>query len=113
MANLLSITLLVTVSLLAWPPVGRQPGQREASGKDSELERKQQHAVAVLRSLAEPSRRFQRPESRARVQARLADALWSIDEPLARKLFEEAFLATAEIKDDSHERPQVVLEKKQ
>lgn len=113
MANPVSVPLLVTVSLLASPQVGGQPGQREAGGKDLELERNQQQAVAVLRSLAESSRRFQRPESRARVQARLADALWSIDEPLARKLFEEAFLATAEIKGDSNERPQVVMEKKQ
>jgi hypothetical protein len=55
-----------------------------------------QRAVAALEQLAEDVRGVEDEALKLRARAQIADALWPHDEPLARRLFEEAFKDIAE-----------------
>ncbi|GBC77865.1 hypothetical protein HRbin08_01349 [bacterium HR08] len=81
--------------LLALSLTWGEPPQRP-----TERERDRDRAIAELLALVETARRFPSPELGARVLAKLADALWAVDESLARRLFEEA-LARLEVAPNS------------
>jgi hypothetical protein len=56
----------------------------------------EQRAVAALEQLATDVRGVEDEALKAHAQAQIADALWPHNEPLARRLFEEAFKVLAE-----------------
>lgn len=85
MGALFSILLALS---LTWGEPPQRPTERE-SDRD--------RAIAELLALVETTRRFPSPELRARVFAKLADALWAVDESLARRLFEEALALTTRL----------------
>ena len=85
MGALFSILLALS---LTWGDSLQRPTERE-SDRD--------RAIAELLALVETTRRFPSPELRARVLAKLADALWAVDESLARRRFEEARALTTRL----------------
>jgi len=98
-------TLLSTAVVLALSLAWEEPFQEER-------QQYRDRAIVELRALVETVRRFRSSEAQARVQAKLADALWAVDEPLARQLFEEAFTATSRIEDDPKEGSHAVREQR-
>src|SRR5712692_8648045 len=64
---------------------------------------RRESAVSIIRSLVEESERYHDQTLRVRTQARAADALWSVDETVARGLFLRAW-RTAEKVDEEGEQ---------
>src|SRR5437762_312028 len=63
-----------------------------ASAKDDpELRQRRSVALSALQSLAIEARSYRDEPLRARVQARIADALWDQDQDAARTLFRRAW----------------------
>jgi len=109
------IPLLLTGMPIWHPSDHRAPASIECGGSQERTPSAhplRDRAIVELRALVETVRRFRSPEAQARVQAKLADALWAVDEPLARRLFEEAFVATSRIEDDPKEGSRAAREKK-
>jgi hypothetical protein len=69
-----------------------QPPHAPLTEKQKDAEKK---ALALLDKILDASKSFEDAELRIRIQAKIADLLWTRDEPRARRLFEKAFQATA------------------
>ncbi|MFY9554011.1 MAG: hypothetical protein WAV47_04745 [Blastocatellia bacterium] len=71
-----------------------QPQKQPITEKQKEAEKK---ALAQLDKIFEMSKSFEDVEVRIRIQAQIADLLWTRDETRARRMFEKAFQATAAV----------------
>ena len=71
-----------------------QPQRGPVTEKQKDAEKK---ALALLDKILETSTSFEDAEVRIRTQAKIADLLWTRDEPRARRLFEKTFQATASV----------------
>src|SRR6266576_584895 len=88
------LVLLTAASLYAQtPPTSQTDKDRQlASAKDDpELRQRRSVAVSALQALAIEARSYRDEPLRARVQARVADALWDQDQDAARTLFRRAW----------------------
>ena len=89
------LTLLTFPGLQAQIPVsnpGTEKNRPAASSKDDpELRQRRSVALSALQSLAIEARSYRDEPLRARVQARIADALWDQDQDGARALFRRAW----------------------
>ncbi len=106
---------LVALYLLALPvligaqqqqqqvPAKSKKAAKEASAVDPLAEARRTTAISLITSLADEARSFRDPTLRARVQARAADALWTMDKERARVLFRRAWEA-ADAADEENER---------
>ena len=83
--------LLVLTSLASAQPA--RSGNRKVTKdvNDSELQQRRATAVSLLQSLAIEARSYADEPLRARVQAQIADVLWSHDKETARALFRRAW----------------------
>ena len=91
----LTLLCLTTFSVSAQIPAPGSKQQRTAkpAGKeiDHQLAQKRSIALSMLSSLAIEARSYRDEPLRARVQARVADALWNHDQEAARSLFMRAW----------------------
>jgi hypothetical protein len=87
--------LLTAASLCAQTPAAASQTDKDrqlASAKDDpELRQRRSVAVSALEALAIEARSYRDEPLRARVQARVADALWDQDQAAARALFRRAW----------------------
>lgn len=83
-----------------------RPKPVKAEEPDPIAAQRQVVAISLLQSLADDARSFREPKLRARVQARVADALWETDSERARGLFRKAWEA-AETEDAESDRRSV------
>ena len=87
--------LLVCVSHRAQTPSPRPPKDAKQSQASKELDpetvQRRSVALSMIESLAIEARSFRDEPLRARVQARIADALWDQDKEAARSLFRRAW----------------------
>jgi hypothetical protein len=88
--------LLVAVSYQAQTPSPRPPKEAKSPATkelDPEIAQRRSIALSMLESLAIEARSYRDETLRARVQARIADALWDQDKEAARSLFRRAWEA--------------------
>ena len=87
----LILLLLLTVSS-GWAQTSTPAVKTSAiSARNAELAERQSLAISLLNSLAIEARSFRDESLRARVQARVADALWDREKENARSLFRRAW----------------------
>jgi|SRR5579885_1767463 len=85
---LLSFCLLFTSAALAQTAAGSQSGQTDKQDEAQKaLEKK---ALSLLEEIVGESQSLKVPENRARIQAGVADMLWTRDEKRSRALFSDA-----------------------
>jgi hypothetical protein len=88
------------------PVPNPSPGNPKQSERSAEVDQlaaqKRVAAVSLLTSLADDARSFNDQELRARVQARIADALWDHDRPRATDLFRRAWAAAEAFEQEEH-----------
>ena len=65
--------------------------QIRKNNNDAELQQRRATAMSMLQSLAVEARSYNDEPLRARVQAQIADVLWSYDKEAARTLFRRAW----------------------
>jgi len=89
------LVLLTSALLNAQTPVPKSQSDKDrlaaAAKDDPELRQRRSVALAALQALAIEARSYRDEPLRARVQARIADALWSQDQDAARTLFRRAW----------------------
>src|SRR6185295_4282298 len=87
--------LLASVSHQAQTPSPRPPKEAKQPPATKELDpetvQRRSVALSMLESLAIEARSYREEPLRARVQARIADALWDQDKETARSLFRRAW----------------------
>ncbi len=85
------------------PPVSQAEKVPSAAAlkEDPELRQRRSIALAALQSLAIEARSYRDEPLRARVQARIADALWDQDQDAARALFRRAWDVTETLESNS------------
>ena len=115
----ISLTLITSISSgSGFSPQGRngQPSNgKTAKGPEAEriLKERRASAQSLLISLAADARNFTDQTLRARIQARIADALWEADRERSRTMFRAAWDA-AEIADkEGRERLQLEIRQQQ
>lgn len=90
-----------------YPPSTKESYSAKAPSKDREsrviVRGQRETAISIITSLADESERYRDLTLRTRTQTRAADALWSADEALARRLFLRAW-ETAEKVDKEAEQ---------
>lgn len=91
--NLIQLAVLVIVfSTFVNAQTVRSGNQKpRKSGTDAELQQRRDTALSLLQSLAVEARSYTDEPLRARVQAQIADAIWSHDRESARTLFRRAW----------------------
>lgn len=77
-----------------------RPGKPKKNDNDEELQQRRATAMSTLQSLAVEARSYNDEPLRARVQAQIADVLWSYDKDAARTLFRRAW-DVAEVLDQA------------
>ena len=87
--RLTTVLLILTVFVNAQTIPANQKTQKNESG--SELQQRRATALSILQSLAIEARSYSDEPLRARVQAHVADLLWSHDKEAARSLFRRAW----------------------
>lgn len=100
------LLILPLCLLFVLPCAGQTPARtkpRKEKGVDPVAEQRRELARSLVSALAEEARAFRDERLRARVQARAADLLWSVDRERARDLFRRAWEA-AEAADADAER---------
>jgi hypothetical protein len=85
-----SIRLLILLTTLS-TFVNAQTVRPKTKKNDAELQQRRAAAVSLLQSLAVEARSYNDEPLRARVQAQIADVLWSHDREAARTLFRRAW----------------------
>jgi hypothetical protein len=86
------VHLLVCIVTAAQPFTSAQNKQKQPQPKvDKELEQRRATALSMLQSLAIEARSYRDEPLRARVQARIADVIWTQDKEEARSLFRRAW----------------------
>ena len=87
------VHLLVCIVTAAQPSfTSAQNKQKQPQTKvDKELEQRQITAMSMLQALAIDARSYVDKPLRARVQARIADVIWTQDKEAARALFRRAW----------------------
>ena len=92
---LISIALLTGSLVNAQTPAPKSPADKKnapaIAKEDPDLQQRRSVALAALQSLAIEARSYREEPLRARVQARIADALWDQDQDAARTLFRRAW----------------------
>jgi len=91
--NLIQVAVLVIVfGAFVNAQTVRSGNQKpRKSGTDAELQQRRDTALSLLQSLAVEARSYTDEPLRARVQAQIADAIWSHDRESARTLFRRAW----------------------
>jgi hypothetical protein len=102
---ILAIPMLVEAQSLPVKPIPPSSSSRSTASMPSApvetnalAEQRRTTAISLLTSLADAARSYREQSLRARVQARVADALWESDRDRARSLFRRAWEA-AEVAD--------------
>jgi hypothetical protein len=96
----LALVLLVTCAIPVGLTFGQKPSKQSQVKTDPELQQRRATAMSLLQSLAIEARSYRDEALRARVQARIADVIWTQDQEAARALFQRAWEA-AEAVDQS------------
>lgn len=81
-------------------PSKEAAAQVNSERADEDLTGSRQDALNVLNELAGAADDIKSDYARIKVQAEIADTLWIVDESRARALFEKAFNALGQLKDD-------------
>ncbi len=96
------ISLQIVASAQAPAPKPKPTGAKKVVAEvDPQIEARRTLAMTLLSSLSDEARSFRDLAQRARVQARIADELWEVDQENARSLFKRAW-DTAEAADDEN-----------
>ena len=91
MMNLIRLaTVLIVLSTFVNAQTARSRNQKK-NDNDAELQQRRATAMSMLQSLAVEARSYNDEPLRARVQAQIADVLWSYDKEAARTLFRRAW----------------------
>jgi hypothetical protein len=92
---LVSIALLTGSLVNTQTPTPKSPADKKnapaTAKEDPDVQQRRSVALAALQSLAIEARSYREEPLRARVQARIADALWDQDRDAARALFRRAW----------------------
>jgi len=92
---LISIALLTGSLVKAQTPTPKSPADKKnapaTTKEDPDLQQRRSVAFSALQALAIEARSYREEPLRARVQARIADALWDQDQEAARALFRRAW----------------------
>ena len=87
-----TVFIVVLCSLLPLPASTLQKTPTKPEPKvDAELQQRRATAMSMLQSLAIEARSYRNEPLRARVQARIADVIWTQDKEAARVLFRRAW----------------------
>ena len=101
------ILLQIAVSAQVSSPPPAKPkapaAKRVVAEVDPQIEARRTLAISLLSSLSDEARSFRDLAQRARVQARIADELWDVDQENSRALFKRAW-ESAEAADDENSR---------
>lgn len=98
------ISLHIVVSAQTPAPKPRTPTAKKVVAEvDPQIEARRTLAVSLLSSLSDEAKSFRDLAQRARVQARIADELWEVDQETARALFKRAW-DSAEAADEENSR---------
>ena len=98
-------TFLVVLSAVVSGQTIRSGNQRTKKNEpDSELQQRRATAISILQALAVEARSYGDEPLRARVQAQIADVIWSHDKDAARSLFRRAW-DIAEVLDQAAVTP--------
>lgn len=89
--NLLRLAILAIVLGTFANAQTARSGNQKTKKNDAELQQRRATAMSVLQSLAIEARSYTDEPLRARVQAQIADVLWSYDKEAARTLFRRAW----------------------
>ncbi|HYE74454.1 MAG TPA: hypothetical protein VEF04_14040, partial [Blastocatellia bacterium] len=96
--------LSVLLNAQSTSPVTSTSNKSQVSNisNSAELTPVQEQAVLILKQLSEKVKKIHDDELRISTEALIADILWKYDQPLARRLFQNAFRSTELISDEEN-----------
>src|ERR1044071_9625091 len=91
--KLMRLAALVLVTTTCVNAQTRRPANQKSktNKSDAELQQRRATALSLLQALAVEARSYSDEPLRARVQAQIADVIWSEDKEAARTLFRRAW----------------------